>query len=278
MPSPLREGIYEHLLTRALEGALTASVPARADTGALSRAELPAWIARHFARELEGVLRDVGTEDGQLAVMHGLLERLTELAPSFDREDVAGLGGAPPARVLRALYRTAAPLRPASPLSSSTLLTRARTEPALGHELSREIASADRVDILAAFITVGGVRAVRQELEAAVRRGARVRVLTMVFTGTTEVNAVDALSALQGAEVRSTRDEGSNASERHSHARRNEARDPLRHPRQVGVELLTEHALSRLCDQFDALPLGDAVGGKCGACFGGRYFDSPGNG
>lgn len=204
MPSPLREGIYEHLLTRVLAAGLTAAEPARAELGAIDRADLPAWIARHFARELEGVLRDASSlgEEKQLAIVDGLLDRLTELAPSFDNADASDAKLAPPARVLRALYRTVAPLRPTSPLSSSTLLTRARTEPSLGHELSREIASADRIDILAAFITTGGVRAVRNELEAAVRRGSRIRVLTTVFTGTTEVAAVDALSRLVNAEVR----------------------------------------------------------------------------
>jgi superfamily II DNA or RNA helicase/HKD family nuclease len=200
--SPLREGIYEHLLTHVLEGGLAGAAPARAELNAIDRADLPAWIARHFARELEGVLRDAPSADDQLAIVHGLLDRLVELAPSFGSDEATDAKLAPPARILRALYRTAAPLRPASPLSSSTLLTRARTEPSLGHELSREIASADRIDILAAFITTGGVRAVRAELEAAVRRGARIRVLTTVFTGTTEVSAVDALSALEHAEVR----------------------------------------------------------------------------
>jgi superfamily II DNA or RNA helicase/HKD family nuclease len=203
LPSPLREGIYEHLLTRVLETGLAAASPARAELGAIDRADLPRWIARHFARELEGVLRDASTEEKQLAIVHGLLDRLVELAPSaFLADDAADAKLAEPPRILRALYRAAAPLRPTSPLSSSTLLTRARTEPSLGHELAREIGSADRIDILAAFITTGGVRAVRPELEAAVRRGARIRVLTTVFTGTTEVSAVDALSALEHAEVR----------------------------------------------------------------------------
>ena len=51
-------------------------------------------------------------------------------------------------------------------------------------------------------MTLGGVRAVREELERAARRGARIRLLTTVFTGTTEVNAVEAIAALAGAEVR----------------------------------------------------------------------------
>lgn len=203
MPSALHEGIYEHLLTSVLDGRLAHAAPARADLGTIEKADLPVLLSRHFARELEGVLRDAKTIDDQIAIAHGLLDRLVELTPStFEATDAADAKLAPPARMLRALYCAAAPLRPATPLSSSTLLTRARTEPSLGHELSREIASADRIDILSAFITVGGVRAVHEELQAAARRGARVRVLSTVFTGTTEVNAIDTLSALENAEVR----------------------------------------------------------------------------
>ncbi|MBX3192838.1 MAG: DUF3427 domain-containing protein [Labilithrix sp.] len=201
MPAPLREGIYEHLLTSLLDSGIAAALPARSEIGDIDRVDLPAWLSRHFARELEAALRDAKTVDDQLAIAHGLLDRLAELAPdAMEAADSAKI--AEPPRVLRSLYRAAPPLRPATPLSSSTLLTRARTEPSLGHELSREIASADTIDVLSAFITMGGVRAVREALDAAARRGARVRVLTTVFTGTTEVNAVDALASLSGAEVR----------------------------------------------------------------------------
>lgn len=199
MPPPLREGIYEHLLTQVLEGEVAAAAPALSELRELDRADLPAWLSRHFARELEGALRDAATAEDQLAITHRLLERLAELSPDTDS---AAAHVATPARILRSLYRTSPPLRPASPLSTTTLLTRAPKDPALGHELSREIASADTIDILAAFITMGGVRAVREELERAARRGARIRVLTTVFTGTTEVSAVEAIAALEGAEVR----------------------------------------------------------------------------
>jgi superfamily II DNA or RNA helicase/HKD family nuclease len=199
VPPPLPVGIYEHLLTQLRERDAAAAAPASSELQAIDRADLPAWLSRHFARELESALRDVSTVEDQLAITHSLLARLAELAPS---SEAGSADVATPPRVLRSVYRNAPPLRPASPLSTTTLLTRAPKDPALGHELSREIASADKIDILAAFITMGGVRAVREELEQAARRNARVRVLTTVFTGTTEVRAVEAIAALPGAEVR----------------------------------------------------------------------------
>src|SRR5262249_10569452 len=113
----------------------------------------------------------------------------------------------PPTRLM-AIHRAAAPARPSSPLSTSTLLTRNRAEPQIGHELACEIASADRIDIVVAFITVGGINRIRDALEQFARRGQaqpgapRLRLLTTTFTGTTERAALDYLARLPGVEVK----------------------------------------------------------------------------
>ena len=198
MPAALREGIYEHLLTQLLDGGVVAARPALAEIEAVEDIDLPRHLSRYFAAELETVLRSAGTAAEQVALMHALLDRIAELAPKNANADRV----AEPPRMLRSIYRTAPPLRPSSPLSTSTLLTRAPKDPALGHELAREIESADGVEILAAFVTVSGVRVVREALDRAARRGARIRLMTTVFTGTTEVDAVEAIASLPGAQVR----------------------------------------------------------------------------
>jgi len=86
---------------------------------------------------------------------------------------------------------------PTTPLSSSALLTRNRADPALGQELARGIASSDEVEALVAFITVGGVRALRDGLESF----SRLRLLATRFSGTTEVAALESLARLPGVEV-----------------------------------------------------------------------------
>jgi superfamily II DNA or RNA helicase/HKD family nuclease len=197
MPA-LRLGIYEHLITHALAEQLRGAV-GESEIRTLDATSLPSWLARHLGKEIERALREAGDETSQLALAHRLLGVLEEAIPSGDWSD-ANVDA--PARVLESLFQTVAPLRPTTPLSSSTLLTRGRNEPALGHELSRETLSADRVDILSAFITMGGVRTVRDALEAASRRGTQIRVLTTVFTGITEVRALDELARMPGAQVR----------------------------------------------------------------------------
>lgn len=205
MGAKLRDGVYEQLVTRLLHGQLTSIAPSVSEIATVEPADLSGWLTRHLAAEIQRVLKSAGKPEAQIALAHHLLDQLAPAGSAEHdeaRELVEGAKIEGAARLLRSIYRTAIPERPASPLSASTLLTRSKGEPSLGHELGREVACADRVDILSAFITVGGLRAIRQELERAARRGVRVRVLTTVFTGTTELEALVQLASLEGAEVR----------------------------------------------------------------------------
>lgn len=199
MARELPDGVYEELVTAAVASAVAAIAPRRTDIQRVQDVDLPAALAHHFGIELTRALRASKTREQQLELFASVFEHLLTVAPKL--LDPSARIESPP-RFLRAVYKTAAPARPHTPLAATTLLTRNRAEPALGHELRNEIASADKIDLVAAFITVGGVRVVREALESFARRGGRMRVLTTVFTGTTEVDAVDALAALPGVEVR----------------------------------------------------------------------------
>jgi superfamily II DNA or RNA helicase/HKD family nuclease len=209
--SPVRalaEGVYEHLVTEQLarqlgEAAAAAATPAFEPLGDDAA---PAELARHLGREIERVLAAL-PEERRVAVVAEVAGRLLDHLASLASDDVAELvraqRPAPPPRRLVAIHRGRIPDRPATPLATSTLLTRSRSDPALGHELSRELAIADRVDAIVAFVTMGGVRSILDPLHAFVRRpGARLRLLTTTFTGTTEAAALDTLARLPGVEVK----------------------------------------------------------------------------
>jgi HKD family nuclease len=112
-------------------------------------------------------------------------------------EDVA-----PPPRMLLSVHAGTPPQRTLLAFSTSTILTRARGEPALGHELAREVATAERIDALVSFVTVGGVRALREPLEQHAAAGRPFRLLTTTYTGATEAAAIEMLARLPGAQVR----------------------------------------------------------------------------
>ena len=90
---------------------------------------------------------------------------------------------------------------PLVPLSASDLLVNARGEPALAHALAREIPSADSIDLLCAFVRWHGLRLLEKQLKEHCEKGRRLRVITTVFTGSTERKALDWLTGL-GAEVK----------------------------------------------------------------------------
>ena len=93
------------------------------------------------------------------------------------------------------------PPKPATPLGQSDLLVNAEGQPNIGSELKAELATADRVDLICAFVIWSGVRQLRDALEAVIKRGGQVRVITTTYMGATEKRAVDELHKL-GAEIR----------------------------------------------------------------------------
>ena len=99
-----------------------------------------------------------------------------------------------------ALYRGDLP-RPLVPLSATDLLVNARGEPALAHALAHEIPSADSIDLLCAFVRWHGLRVLMDPLTAHCRAGKPLRVITTVYTGSTERKALDWLVRL-GAQVK----------------------------------------------------------------------------
>jgi len=214
MAGRLADGLYEHVVTGALARDLGALQEGRtATTEQLEPADSNVVLARHLAAEVERALAMVPHAErplGQVTIVNRLLDELRAITAKGDGAADAAVAAADgrvesPGHELLSIFRTAKYERPQTPLASSTLLTRNRAEPSLGGELAREVASADRIDVLVAFITVGGVRLLRDALETFARRSTtavRLRVLTTVFTQTTELDAVELLAALPGAEVK----------------------------------------------------------------------------
>jgi len=90
---------------------------------------------------------------------------------------------------------------PATPLAASDLLVNADGQPNIGSELRAELASAEHVDLICAFVIWSGVVQLRDALLGVIDRGGRVRVITTTYMGATQRKAVDELVRV-GAEVR----------------------------------------------------------------------------
>ncbi|SDB81490.1 Superfamily II DNA or RNA helicase [Raineyella antarctica] len=192
----LAEGMYDALLTRAMQDRLTAST-LEANLIKLAEAERPARLADHVGRALN---RRLAAEDasGQVSLANSLLKGL-----GADGDEVAD-----EPYILTSLLHTpgpGAPPRytglPRTPLSEADLMTNGTGEPSLAAELISELSSADEVLLLSAFIKWSGLRTMRKALGDAASRGVPLRIITTTYMGATERGALDRLVREFGAEV-----------------------------------------------------------------------------
>ena len=208
MPAPLSRGLYELLLTELLEERLARPAAVGApDLVNLRAAEAADRISLHLAAVIERAI-DALPDDRRMAVGLELARRVVDQFAAEARTDAfAAERPVMPGRVLRAvrgLRPDGTPEEidgPLIPLLDTTLLTNAPGEPRVGHQLRAEIPSADRIDIVMAFIRRSGILPLRDALRRHVDEGRALRVLTTTYTGTTEVAALELLGEL-GAEVR----------------------------------------------------------------------------
>jgi superfamily II DNA or RNA helicase/HKD family nuclease len=195
-------GVYERLVDRATRRSLTASSGMTAEERALLTAEAPDRLAAHVAERLHATLRRAGELDDQLALTQRLLGLLDEANAEADRALLLDEPASVLTRVGRPLLpgETPPPL-PLIPLSDSDLLVNAREEPRFGEALLRELETADRVDLIVAFIRWAGIRILLDPLRRLAERGVPMRVITTTYLGSTERRALDELRGL-GVEVK----------------------------------------------------------------------------
>ncbi len=207
MPTPSR-GLYEVLITEALEqqlGKLDAGLVAI--RGRLRAPEVADRIALHLARIVERAIASVD-ESERTAIGVSLARRLIDVIqvlPSLRElgvESPIELG-----EVLRSVVGYLPDGRPESieepliPLLDTTLLTNAPGEPRVGHQVLAEIHSADRIDVVMAFVRRSGISPLLPALSAHCAAGRALRLLTTTYTGSTEGRALDELREA-GADVK----------------------------------------------------------------------------
>jgi superfamily II DNA or RNA helicase/HKD family nuclease len=197
-------GIYESLLTERLAQQLERSVDAQPAYGTVDDAEQSLIVARHLTPLIERSLRASRTVEERAALTRRILDVLPETYAagealhSLEPDKITRLD-----EVTSVTALTAARLpRPATPFSDAALMTNGRNEPTLAAELRAELASADHVDLLCAFVKWQGLRLLANQLTDLQRRGIPLRVITTTYIGATDARALDALVNEFGAEVR----------------------------------------------------------------------------
>lgn len=204
----LGPGAYETLVTALVQERLASIDDSyQVERGPLHSAEASDRIALHIAKVVHAALEHVDASR-RVETAGRLTTRIVDALA--DTTQASGLSDevlSSPVSVLSAILAPGPDGRPAPipspdlPLLDSTLLTNAPGEPRVGHQLLSECPSADRIDIVMAFVRSSGIRPLVPGLRRHLEQGKRLRLLTTTYTGSTQVGALRELAEL-GAEIR----------------------------------------------------------------------------
>ncbi|WP_182354474.1 DUF3427 domain-containing protein [Flaviflexus huanghaiensis] len=189
-------GLYELVESRALP--VDYFPPdALAEWNDVEEAERIKVLSTYVAQRLEHQLRAADKTD-RVSIINSLLSQFTPRDEILWTDAATGRF-----RQLTSLRPEGArPLsQPVRPLSDVSLLTNGPNQPSFNKEISQEMASADRVDLLCSFLKLSGINVVRKALEDARRRAVPLRVIATTYMGATDAKAVHELHEL-GAEVK----------------------------------------------------------------------------
>ena len=203
-------GLYERLITERVKARLLRfdSATTRVVTEPVQAADIHATLGRHLQGVVTSALRGLPAEERTSRATDVTNALLRLLAQNADDPDQADEVVALPPTELREIRRVGDIAsanrnvqRPRVPLSATDLMVNARREPALAATLAGEIPSADSIDLLCAFVRWHGLRLLDGPLRAYLETGRPLRVITTVYTGSTERRALDWL-VQHGAQVK----------------------------------------------------------------------------
>lgn len=216
-PPKFPPGLYEHLIAESEEALLRRigddqSLALRREP--LRDAEAGDRLALYFSRVLRASVDGLGDRERAqrgLELVRGLIASLAGL---LDDDDWLASQPVLAETLLTAILRrspdgSSQPLEsPLIPLLDTTLLTNAPGEPRVGRQLLTEIASASRIDVVMAFIRSSGIGPFTRSLRRHCESGGSLRILTTTYTNSTELRALQDLSAI-GAQIRVSYDTSS---------------------------------------------------------------------
>ena len=206
----IKPGLYEQIISQHLSRELASIADPLKAIEELDHAEAPQALAGYVAEATRAALESISEEDTDALV--GLVNEIIQVLSSR-KEELGNQSVNAPARKLLQIMDPADPSlitgttaakvpRPETPMAVSSLFTGSAHEPPMFMELKKEIATADRIDMLVSFIKWSGLRLIIDQLKEFTQRGGLLRVITTSYMGATEVKAIDELAALPHTEIK----------------------------------------------------------------------------
>jgi HKD family nuclease len=213
----MKQGLYERIINNVTRNQLAALDAEAYDIGKepMDAEEARKLLSNYLAMVIRGALKIVreNSEDHEavLAQVRTCNEMIATLRETLGHEENRNLQLDEQGKVLTYVYsklnhirgiRDEKVLRPATPLSQSSLFTGSHFEPNMLHELQKEIVTADQIDWLVSFVKWSGLRCLLDALEQFTSNGGRLRVITTTYMEATDYKAVLELSKLPNTEIK----------------------------------------------------------------------------
>ncbi len=209
----LKQGLYEQVVNREIDRELKDVPDAEKQVEKIDAAEAPSILTQYVSEVVRKGMDRIAEEDisAQLDLANKIVSLISRETKEYDLQnlEVSGegeqllalLSGNDP--LVRSGKKRAGDLpRPETSVSQSSLFTGAIHEPQMFSEIEKEIATANRVDLLVSFIKWSGLRLIIDALRQFTDRGGKLRVITTAYMGATDVKAVEELRRLQNTEIR----------------------------------------------------------------------------
>ena len=209
----LKDGVYEKVMSRRFAEVLQEALAedqVRAEEEEVDAEEAVGYLSTYLQQVIRLCLKDIADRDAEDSVAHQLA-LTNELIASLAQKTAELGGGQEVANapfLLKSLEHKRNTLqprlweRPATSLTRSFLFTNSQKDVSMVHELTKEIASSDRIDFLISFIRFSGLQLLLPALRLFTARGGHLRVVTTTYMGATDPKAIEVLAALPHTEVR----------------------------------------------------------------------------
>lgn len=209
----LKPGLYEQVINQEIKTELAETSEDQKLSQKIDAAEasdiLTGYISEVIKKRLD-MISDGENVSAQVELVNKIVnvlsgeagDDISELAVAEDAEQLIALLSADDPMVKIGKKKAKDVVRPETSIAQSSLFTGAVHEPQMFSELKKEIATADRIDMLVSFIRWSGLRLIIDELREFTEKGGNLRIITTSYMGATEVRAVNELCKLQNTELR----------------------------------------------------------------------------
>lgn len=206
-------GIYEQLITTMLRSRLAALDDRKyyINETEIDKEESARLLAQHLSWAIQRALTMIKADvTKQIEIANQIVLLLKAEIDKYEHEqDLIDASG----QVLKAVFDRLnshypnldlrlKEIMPYTRLTHSELFTGGNVGLSLDSELKKEIASADRVDLLVSFIKWKAVVILREAFRDFTARGGQLRILTTTYMGATDAKAIRELAALPNTTIK----------------------------------------------------------------------------